>query len=140
MSVRVEMKWEGLDDWYRYLEQTLPRIFRAAMIEALNATAKDAKEDAQRRCPVDTGALRKSIRKERHARPAGRFFYTGIRAGGAYAINPKTGLPVDYAAFVEYGTSRQRPQPFMRTAIKYAMTRKLPRHFENALSKRVETR
>lgn len=140
MSVRVKMEWEGLDHFYAYLERTMPRAFKAAMAEGLNATADDAKEDAWRRCPVDTGALRKSIRKERMSKPAGNVVYTGIRAGGRYATNPRTGLPVFYAPFVEYGTSRQRPQPFLRPAVKWALTKKLPTHFENALSKRIDMR
>ncbi len=137
MSVRLELKWKGLDDLYRYLERTLPRAFKDAMGDALDLTADDAKDDAWKRVPVDTGALRKSIRKERISKPAGNIIYTGIRAGG-HVVNPKTGRLVDYARFVEYGTSAQRPQPFLRPALKWAMSKKLPGHFAYALSKRVD--
>lgn len=54
-------------------------------------------------CPVDTGRLRSSIawRFDRDAR-------------GLFAA---IGTNVSYAAPVEFGTSRQRPQPFLRPAI-----------------------
>ncbi|MHC4321738.1 MAG: HK97-gp10 family putative phage morphogenesis protein [Planctomycetota bacterium] len=50
---------------------------------------------AQRKAPKKTGALAESIKS------AGTTFTAGV----------------PYAGFVEYGTSRQPPQPFMRPAV-----------------------
>jgi HK97 gp10 family phage protein len=59
------------------------------------------KEKAKQYCPVDSGALRDSI-----------YWY---ETNGQIVI----GAGVFYAAFVEYGTSRNRAQPFLRPAINY---------------------
>lgn len=54
---------------------------------------------AKELCPVDTGRLRNSISHERDER-------------GAYI-----GTNVEYAPYVELGTSRQSPQPYLKPAI-----------------------
>ena len=54
--------------------------------------------------PVDTGRLRDSIYAEQDAQ--------GI----------KLIANTNYASFVEYGTSKQQAQPFMRTGIKLGMS------------------
>lgn len=136
MAIRVEIKWDNDNELIKYLRKDLPKVVEQSLIEANNETAKDAKKYAKQYVPVDTGSLRKSIRVERLARPKGHFFYTGIRAGG-YVRNPKTGRFVDYQRYVEYGTSRQRPQPFMRPAIRKA-SRNWEGHLWKALSKRVK--
>jgi len=93
----------------------------------LDAVADKVKEDAQAGCPVGTpqstgipgyigGSLKKSIRKEAVARPAGTKWEIGIRAGG-YIVNPNTGRIVHYAKWIEMGTSRMPPRPFMRSAL-----------------------
>lgn len=51
-------------------------------------------------CPVDTGRLRGSIGVQKRG-----------QAHYAYGTN------VDYGPFVELGTRRQKPQPFMRPSI-----------------------
>lgn len=136
MSVRFEVKWEGVQGLKDYLAQTLPRAFKESIVEAYEQTAEDAKEKAKQLVSVDTGSLRRSIRKERHAWPAKNIVYTGIRAGG-YIVNPKTGRLVDYARYIEYGTSRMRPRPFLGPALRWAV-RRVPHYFWRALSKRVE--
>lgn len=136
MSLRFDVKWDNLDDYRTHLARTMPKAFEASALEALNKTADDARDRAKELVPIDTGSLKKSIRKERHAWPAGNITYVGIRAGG-YITNPKTGRKVDYARYVEYGTSRQRPQPYLRPALVWAM-KKTPDHFWKALSKRVK--
>jgi len=114
----------------------MPQAFKASMEESLKITAEEGKERAKLLVPKDTGSLRDSIRVERLAKPTGNIVYTGVRAGG-YVTNPKTKRIVDYASFVEYGTSRQRPQPYMRPAIDWAM-RKMPTYFWREMEKRVD--
>jgi len=114
----------------------MPRVFKKSLEESLDRAAGDARDRAKQLVPVDTGSLRRSIRKERHAWPAHNIIYTGVRAGG-YIVNPKTGRRVNYAAYVEYGTSRQRPQPYLRPALRWA-ARRIPGYFWKALSKRVK--
>lgn len=58
---------------------------------------------AREMCPVDTGRLRSSIQHK-----------PGQDRNGFYV---EVGTNVDYAAFVEFGTSRQRAQPYLRPAL-----------------------
>lgn len=68
--------------------------------EALVAeTARKVAEDAARRAPVRTGALRDSIHPEQ-------------RGGGWYVD-----VDVPYGVYVEYGTSRMGAQPFLWPAL-----------------------
>jgi len=136
MSLRFSIDWENLDNYRRHLATDMPQAFEESALEALDKTADDARDRAKELVPVDTGSLRKSIRKEKHALPAGNIIYTGIRAGG-YIVNPKTKRLVDYASYQEYGTSRNRPQPYMRPALVWALKR-TPDYFWKALSKRVK--
>ena len=136
MSVRLEVTWEGLEGLHAYIARTLPEAFNESSAAALDRAADDGVDRAKQLVPVDTGALQQSIRKERKAQPAGNITYTGIRAGG-YVRNPKTGRIVDYATYVERGTSRQRPQPYLRPALHWA-SRMIPVYFWEELSRRVE--
>lgn len=65
---------------------------------AIARTAYAIERDAKINAPVDTGTLRSSI---------------STTARGLYA---EVGPTVDYALYVEEGTSTQAPQPFMGPA------------------------
>lgn len=68
----------------------------ARALEAVGATAEGY---AKELCPVDTGRLRDSI---------------------TYSVDDNTvylGSDVEYAPYVEFGTHKQKPQPFMSPAI-----------------------
>lgn len=75
----------------------MPRS-RAAMKKALD----DISAGAKNRAPVDTGALKSSIS-------------TSTQGNRDYARG-EVGPTVNYAGFVENGTSRQRAQPYLRPA------------------------
>jgi HK97 gp10 family phage protein len=68
---------------------------RAAALLALKL-----RNEAVRRCPVDTGRLRQSIGLQKVG-------------DGHYRV----GTNVVYAPYVEFGTRRARAQPFMRPAL-----------------------
>jgi len=105
---------EGLDQFNLLLNVLGPEV-KASLQPKLRETVEDIKEEAKSRCPIDTGALRQSIRLQTKAKPMGNVYSIGVSAGG-YITNPKTGKKVNYARYVEYGTSRQIPQPFLRPA------------------------
>ena len=71
---------------------------RAQMVVA--KTAHDIEADAKSLAPVDTGALRNSIG-------------TTISNGG---LSAEIGPTVHYAPYLEYGTRRMPPQPYMGPA------------------------
>lgn len=82
---------------------------------ALSDFATDIRDLAKIFVPVDTGSLQTSIRIQNMRSVSGQHAI-GVTAGG-YVTNPKTGRIVDYAKFVERGTSRMRAQPYMRPAL-----------------------
>jgi HK97 gp10 family phage protein len=96
--------------------------------EALVELAEHIVEDAKALCPVDTGSLKRSIRYERD--PDGSII---IAAGGGGVINPRTRREVDYAAYVEFGSSRSPAQPFLQPALE----KNLP-NLEPLLSGKIE--
>jgi len=78
---------------------------RMAHTAAVKA-ALDTQAEARRRAPVDTGYMRASIAER-----------SGIQGTRVWA---ETSVGAEYAAYVEYGTSTQAPQPFMRPAFEQA--------------------
>lgn len=75
---------------------------RAAAV--LGKTASDIVRDAQQRAPVDTGFLRNSISAGDVTKPA------------PGSLRVEVGPSASYGAFVEYGTSRMAPRPFLGPA------------------------
>nr|DAT75803.1 MAG TPA: putative tail component [Caudoviricetes sp.] len=71
-----------------------------ALAAALEEVGLAAEGFAKRLCPVDTGRLRNSITHV--TRPGEKAVYIGTN--------------VEYGPYVEYGTSRQEAQPFLRPA------------------------
>lgn len=68
--------------------------------QALTAIGLTAESYAKRDCPVDTGRLRNSI--------------TNAVEGGEQSVY--IGSNVEYAAFVELGTSRMKARPYLKPA------------------------
>jgi HK97 gp10 family phage protein len=88
----------------------IPDALRDAADQALEAPT--TLELARSFCPVNTGALRDSIRVERPGPLQARL----VAGGGGY-VNPLTGRDVDYARHVHDGTSRTPARPFMLQAV-----------------------
>lgn len=74
-----------------------------AVGRTLLKAAYKVETDAIRRCPVDTGRLRASITHAMGTDPTGLF---------ADVLTD-----VEYAPYVEFGTSRAPAQPFLRPAL-----------------------
>ena len=73
-----------------------------AIDRALEAIGMQAEGYAKMKCPVDTGRLRNSITHT-------------VDVTGRKAI---IATNVEYAAYVEYGTSRTKAQPYLQPAVK----------------------
>ena len=82
----------------------------------MKTVGKLMKEYSKSIAAVDTGSMRTSIRMQVFAKIAGKILRVGVSAGG-YIVNPKTGKLVNYAKFIEWGTSKMLAQPFMRPAM-----------------------
>ena len=107
----MEIEILGLTELEEKLSNLEEKLSRA-LDEALEEIAEKIRDDAKSLVPVDTGALKKSIRVEKKGE-----LQVSVVAGDGGVINPKTGREVDYAGFVEFGTSRMSPQPYMQPAL-----------------------
>ena len=97
------------------LKSRIPKIItnlEQAPDAIADRTADVAVESAMQHVPVDTGALRTSIEK--------------FGASGSNTRTVEAGQSLWYASFVEYGTSRNRAQPFMSPAAETAR-KEMPR-------------
>ncbi|MDH5440566.1 MAG: HK97 gp10 family phage protein [Candidatus Bathyarchaeota archaeon] len=112
MEVKIELL--GADRFIARLGRASDRI-GPETLDGLNQVADRIVEDAKATVRVDTGSLQRSIRKQHHV-SQGHIHSIGVSAGG-YMVNPKTGRIVDYARYLEYGTSRMPPQPYMTPAL-----------------------
>lgn len=81
-----------------------------AWLEALDLG--EAAELARGLCPVETGALRDSIRWRRVNGSESL-----LAAGGEGYIDPRTGGPLDYAVAVHEGSRSSPPRPFLLWAL-----------------------
>ena len=75
---------------------------REAILVALEAVGLQAEGYAKRLCPADTGLLRNSIT---HA------------VDYADDMSAYIGTNIEYAAYVEFGTSKTDAQPFLKPAV-----------------------
>ena len=80
--------------------QTLPETIKQAMMQVLTECLDEAVNYAKALAPVQTGALRTSVRREG----------LSFKAGDGGVVNPRTGREVDYAVFVEL------KYPFMKAS------------------------
>ena len=79
------------------VDEVLDAIAKAK-VRGLNAIGAAAEANAKEICPVDTGRLRNSI--------------THTQDGD----NAYIGTNVEYAPYVEFGTSRRKAKPYLRPA------------------------
>ena len=96
MTAGAEIR--GMADQFRGAPAQAVELVRAATTKAV----LDTQAEARRRAPVDTGYLRSS------------FTVNVVETMNIVAGEVTVGA--NYAAYVENGTSRQAPQPFMRPA------------------------
>lgn len=89
--------------WWK--SRTKPSIIDSKTSRELDRLAQLILADAVKQAPVLTGALRASGRVRRINK-----YRRAIEFGGR-------GTGVDYASYVEFGTMRTRPQPFLRPAL-----------------------
>jgi len=136
MPVGIQITVEGLNE-LKVLLDVLPQKTREKIELDLRKIVEEIRDEAKQKCPVDTGALQKSIRIQTYSKPAGVMAKLGVSAGG-YTVNPKTGQTVNYASFVEYGTSRNPAQPFLRPAYQNK-TRQLKNVMKQAVIEVVRT-
>lgn len=117
MGIKMSVSTTGgrpFSKTYDYLnidESIIPELRTIVKSNGIQLT-----QGAQKRSPVDTGALRRSIR-------------LSLENNNLKAV-VTTNVP--YAKFVEYGTIRQKAQPYMRPSLRVQKA-KFVRDIKNAI-------
>lgn len=91
-------KWEGLEEWFEWADGLADEIFEEVS-DYVEKTAYKIEADAKKNAPVDTGRLRSSID-------------TDVERDSK-SIKAEIGTDVEYAETIEYGSSKQKAQPYM---------------------------
>lgn len=95
-------KVTGVDSLNATLKGLAAKATGQNLAAALRAGGLVIETPAKAKAPVLTGNLRRSI-------------HTEVDTGGAKA-EARVGTNVEYATHVEFGTSKQSPQPYLRPA------------------------
>lgn len=90
---------DGSDKFMSAIER-MPKFLNDEARQAVKNRTLEMEANAKALAPVDTGHLRRSINSEIEEK------------GGSIVGEVSTGA-LEYAPFVEYGTSKQAAQPFM---------------------------
>lgn len=105
---------KGLDKLKKRFSDIRKRI-TTSNDEALQELGKEIQTRMKAACPVDTGKLRDSIDVE--------------KKGKGITVGPRG---VDYAGYVEYGTSRSPAQPYIRPVVAWAKVN-APKRFRKSV-------
>jgi HK97 gp10 family phage protein len=110
MAVKFSFSVDGVEDVVRKLQSLTPKLQAQALRKATREGAKVIQREAKALAPVQTGALRDSIKVKAGKRKKGRIS-TLIQVGqGDFKGD------TFYGAMVEYGTRRMPARPFMTPA------------------------
>jgi len=100
--VNIKVKIDGVEEVVTNLNMINSDIRNKVQKELIIAGI-NVQNGAKKRCPVDTGTLRNSIAVKK----------TDDLEVEVGTYLPETGAYMPYAAFVEYGTSKMKAQPFL---------------------------
>lgn len=92
-----------MDSRFITIKEIDTEIFRKPTEQAMEAFVQVVEGSAVKLAPVDTGRLRGSIHSKVDT--------------GSDTIVGEVATPVEYAEFVEFGTSKTAAQPFLRPAV-----------------------
>jgi HK97 gp10 family phage protein len=137
--MKMEMQLQGVDDVLKMLRSLPPEVVskRGGPVRfALRKGALVIRDEARRRVPVDTGELRDALQVVRGkyagngekaiVRVGDKFYRSyvknrrNIQMGRATQVSAKQyeleEMPAIYGRFLEYGTSKMSPKPWLRPA------------------------
>jgi len=81
---------------------------------ALMGAALPVLKDAKNRVPVDTGKLRDSLKRSRNKNPDPEI---GAKEVVEVGLISRGGRGTRYGGFVEFGTEKKAPRPYLRPAL-----------------------
>lgn len=121
---------DGMDILDKEISGMVRQLNGAALERAVSAAGDEILKEVEIRSPVKTGKLKASIRK--------LIFPKENRASSIIQVaNSKRGGIQHYAVFLEFGTSKMPPKPFMRPAFDVSQL-KAVEAFSKALSTELE--
>lgn len=97
----------------RYNDTSMKNNLKKALIGAVNEGTDEMLTQSNAIVPVKTGALKKSLRKDK--------IKDGFRVGGY----------TPYAVFVEMGTRRNKAKPYLRPALRAVNWLQLIKNWKN---------
>ena len=112
MTFKRTFKMKGLSELQSSLNKLPDKLRENALKNASAAGARVIRNEAKRLVPIEEGDLRDNIVVARTYKQRGR----RVRLRGAVVIGIR-GSGRHYAHLIEFGSSRQSPQPFMRPAL-----------------------
>jgi HK97 gp10 family phage protein len=101
----INLKFNVEEDISKRLKELGPRVARKHGQKAVREGLKPVLAEARRQVPVDTGALKRSLRIVNLKR----------RFGGVVAAQVRSLAP--HAHLIEFGTVKMAAQPFLRPAL-----------------------
>ncbi|WP_130470643.1 HK97-gp10 family putative phage morphogenesis protein [Candidatus Magnetaquicoccus inordinatus] len=140
----IEIKANGLKEVSDALKQLPAKIQQNSLRSAVYAAAAVIRNEAKQKAPVVTGTLKRAVsitrNKKRSTGPM-QAMKVIVRKGKKLRKVGKTGknLSADawYAHFVEFGTKRMQPKPFLRPAYE-AKKESAVEAFRNSLANGIE--
>ena len=106
----ASVTWENERQWREAIVQVLDD-WDSGLRANVEHLLEMAAEESRKRCPVDTGRLRRGIETD---------IDTGEASSDVIGVLYDD---VDYAPFVEFGTRHMRAQPFLRPGMAMAEAR-----------------
>ena len=102
---KVRTTVEGASKIVRTLK-SMEDAASSVLLNSARAGGKIALEDAKQHCPVDTGALRNSLKVENGKA-------TNVKA----TVEVNYDKSIKYGTYVELGVRGRKPNPFLRNAV-----------------------
>lgn len=119
----ANVRIEGLRELDRALAKLDDRIQRNVLNRSVSAGARVIRDEARILAPVEEGRLKRNIiTKKRRGRKGQSNWMVGVRGINESTGNSDTSMKSDdpknafYGRFVEFGTSKMSPRPFMTPA------------------------
>ena len=112
MAKSIDIRVLGDQALERKLKRLVPKLQKKILRKAMRKAIRPVLAAAKEKVPVDTGALRDSL-KIRAIKPRRGRFGVGVVTGKDLFKGDQF-----YGAFVELGTKKQPARPFLRPALK----------------------
>ena len=109
----------GMRDLQKALRQFPKNVQKNICVGANRAAAAAIAKSAKQKAPVRSGVLKRSIKVKKQRTKNKNIVRHAVQAGGKVkwrAKGEKHEGDAYYAVFVEFGTSKMAPEPFMRPA------------------------